>query len=235
MRLVVSCEHASREVPARWRHLLDPKSPLLRSHRAYDAGALDLARALARSFAAPLVSARATRLLVDLNRPAHHRQVFSRFTRALDDHQKRQLITRFHTPYWQEVRGAIERLLADGHSVIHLSVHSFTPRLGSERRSADIGLLYDPSRSLEATLSKAWQRYLVESSGGLRVRKNYPYRGVAAGLTTSLRKGLPQRRYLGVELEVNQRLVKSADWPRTVAPVVEGSLHRAIRQIRSIR
>jgi hypothetical protein len=46
------------------------------------------------------------------------------------------------------------------------------------------------------------------------VRRNYPYRGDADGLTTHLRKRYPDGRYTGVEIEVNQKhtLGDAARW-----------------------
>jgi predicted N-formylglutamate amidohydrolase len=39
----------------------------------------------------------------------------------------------------------------------------------------------------------------------LTVHRNAPYRGVADGHTTALRRVCPAQRYIGIELEVNQR------------------------------
>ena len=44
-------------------------------------------------------------------------------------------------------------------------------------------------------------------SSRLRVRRNYPYRGYADGLTTHLRRRHRGRCYLGIEIEVNQKHV----------------------------
>jgi hypothetical protein len=41
----------------------------------------------------------------------------------------------------------------------------------------------------------------------LTVRRNYPYAGKGDGLTAYLRCRFPQRAYVGVELEINQRIV----------------------------
>ena len=41
----------------------------------------------------------------------------------------------------------------------------------------------------------------------MHVRRNYPYSGTADGLTTDLRAGFGPR-YLGIEIEVNQRFPK---------------------------
>jgi predicted N-formylglutamate amidohydrolase len=204
---------------------------MLHTHRAFDRGALELARALAASLKAPLVEGRATRLLVDLNRPLHHPRVFSKFTRGLDAEEKRHIVDEFHAPHWARVAGLVESALNNGHAVLHVSVHSFTPRLGPERRTADIGLLYDPSRPLEAEVAISWQRYLREDNRALRVRRNYPYRGAASGLTASLRKQLDSEQYLGLELEVNQALVAKKHWPTPMSAAITSSVRAAARRI----
>jgi len=70
----------------------------------------------------------------------------------------------------------------------------------------------------------------------LRVRRNYPYRGSADGFTTYLRTCFPPFRYLGIELEVNQRFVRSdrREWlcvqdalVRSLAMVLARRRHRA--------
>jgi predicted N-formylglutamate amidohydrolase len=90
--------------------------------------------------------------------------------------------------------------------VLHLAVHSFVPRLHGVTRAADVGLLYDPRHSDERALCTRWQAELRGRVPRLRVRRNYPYRGDADGLTTQLRRRLGAR-YRGVELEVNQALL----------------------------
>jgi predicted N-formylglutamate amidohydrolase len=88
--------------------------------------------------------------------------------------------------------------------VIHIAVHSFTPVLDDVVRDADIGILYDPARTSERTLAMAWKRMFDPA---LRVRCNVPYRGASDGLATALRKRWPASRYMGFELEINQRIV----------------------------
>jgi hypothetical protein len=77
-------------------------------------------------------------------------------------------------------------------------------------RTADVGLLFDPRRPLEARLCGAWREALQALEPGLRVRRNYPYRGSADGLTTWLRGRFPARQYLGIEVEVNQRFPRGS-------------------------
>ena len=77
--------------------------------------------------------------------------------------------------------------------------------LRGETRNADVGILYDPRRPAEKRFAMAWARAIRAAARELRVRRNYPYLGVGDGLTTTLRRRFPAWRYLGIELEVNQR------------------------------
>jgi len=203
---VLSCEHGGNRVPSRYASLFARARGVLETHRAYDRGALPLARALSRRLRAPLHAARITRLLVDLNRTSRHPACFSRYSAPLDRAQRDELLARFYTPHRAAIDARIGASTRAGRRVLHLAVHSFTPVLRGEVRNADLGLLYDPRRPGERALCAAWSRALRAADPSLRVRLNYPYRGSSDGLTTALRKRYPDAEYLGVELEVNQRL-----------------------------
>ncbi|MNC89676.1 hypothetical protein D3C83_56490 [compost metagenome] len=55
----------------------------------------------------------------------------------------------------------------------------------------------------------------------MRVRRNYPYRGIADGLPTWLRRRYPNARYGGVELEVNQSVLTAGTRKRTWKLIAE--------------
>ncbi|MEN6493731.1 MAG: N-formylglutamate amidohydrolase [Thermoguttaceae bacterium] len=201
---LITCEHGGNEVPTAFARLFRGHRRLLATHRGYDAGALELARAFSRRLDAPLVYSTTTRLLVDLNRSPGHRRLFSEFTRDLDSAAKAAILAAHYTPYRQRVEALVAEAVGRGDQVLHLSVHSFTPALDGEVRNADIGLLYDPARRGERPFCHRWRSSLTTLRPGLRVRCNYPYRGVSDGLVTSLRRRFRPNRYLGIELEVNQ-------------------------------
>jgi len=186
------------------------KERLLASHRGWDPGALAFARALARASGASLVAVTTTRLLVDPNRSPHNPRVFSDLTRGLSPEERRELLARHHAPHWQRVRESVVRLRCGGRRVLHLGVHGFTPVLGGVRRDFEVGLLYDPGRGAEGALARSWQKRLRELAPELRVRRNAPYRGDADGLTTALRRDFGPGEYLGLELELNQRVLAEA-------------------------
>ena len=65
-------------------------------------------------------------------------------------------------------------------------------------------------------LCARWKASLAAFAPGLRVRRNYPYAGKGDGLTSHLRLRFPSNAYVGIELEINQRIVLVAG-PRWTA------------------
>jgi predicted N-formylglutamate amidohydrolase len=175
-----------------------------------------MARALARAFAAPLVYSTVSRLVVDLNRSIGHPRLFSPATRSAAAETRARVVERHYLPYRTEVALIVGRSVARGRRVIHVSSHSFTPVLDGKVRRADVGLLYDPARDGEALLCARWKAALGGIAPELRVRRNYPYAGKGDGLTSYLRRHFPPAVYVGIELEVNQKIVLSGDRRWTV-------------------
>lgn len=206
-RVIISCEHGGNNVPQEYQKLFRGKQPILESHRGLDRGALILARCLAAKLKAPLFASTTTRLLIDLNRSLHHRHLFSEFTRHCDPAVKKKIIENYYSPYRENVEMEIYRIARSGETVVHLSIHSFTPRFRGVLRRADIGLLYDPQRPGERKLCRKLQSLLNNTADGLITRRNYPYRGSADGFTTYLRKKYDREKYLGIEIELNQNRV----------------------------
>jgi hypothetical protein len=91
----------------------------------------------------------------------------------------------------------------------------------------DIGLLYDPVRPSEKRFCSHLKPHLEQSFPRWRIRRNVPYRGRDEGCTSWLRTQFGDRSYLGIELEINQRLFrgeakKAAGWiPALVDTVCE--------------
>ncbi|MBI5510289.1 MAG: N-formylglutamate amidohydrolase [Deltaproteobacteria bacterium] len=226
--LLITCEHGGAVVPAAYRRLFAGHARLLASHRGYDPGAANLARRLAHRFHLQADVARVTRLLVDLNRSVAAPSLFSSITGPCSAAEKIEILRRHYLPHRQRVLGRVRRAIREHGTVLHLAVHSFTPVLGGVRRTADVGLLYDPSRAAEVAFCRAWQRELAAVMPSLRVRRNYPYRGRSDGLCTSLRRHFDPRTYVGVELEVSQRFARSAGAASRALQIgIETSLGRA--------
>ncbi|TFG98566.1 MAG: N-formylglutamate amidohydrolase [Myxococcales bacterium] len=208
--MIVSCEHGGKRIPARLAPLFAGQERVLASHRGFDAGAASLARHLARRLGAPLHVHLLSRLLVDANRSLGHPRLFSERTRTLPEEERARILARCWQPHRDAVEGEVRVALRRGARVLHLSVHSFSPRLAGRSRGCDVGLLYDPSRPRERELCARWRAILLELAPGLRVRRNHPYRGDADGFTTHLRGRFADPAYAGIELEVNQGRLRSS-------------------------
>jgi len=207
-------------------------SDLLASHRGYDPGALTMAKALASACAAPLIAATVSRLLIELNRSPWHPQLYSKVMKRASREAKQAALERYYKPYRAELESRVSREVRRGRFVVHISSHSFAPRLRGVVRTADVGLLYDPARRSEAMLCERWQAALRARAPRLRVRRNYPYAGYSDGLTTYLRTRFDDARYSGIELEINQRypLGERQAWTR-LRRIVVAALRDALADV----
>jgi len=226
---LVTCEHAGNRVPRELARHFRGLEATLATHRGYDHGALAMARDLARDLDAPLVASTVSRLVVDLNRSLSNPRVWSSATRALPRAERDGIARRYYLPHWQRVDAIVTSAARSGRRVVHIASHSFTPSLDGVRRTADVGLLYDPSRAAESGLASRWRASLRALAPALRVRRNYPYAGKGDGLTRALRRTLPPTRYIGIELELNQALAVpgGAGWSalrRTVCAALRTAL-----------
>ncbi|MFC5270118.1 N-formylglutamate amidohydrolase [Adhaeribacter terreus] len=204
-KILITCEHGGREIPEAHGHHFHAHQELLETHRGWDIGALELYEKFVAAGADASFFSETSRLLVELNRSLHHPNLFSDITRQTAEVEREAILEAHYHPYRQQVEKTIQTFIAQNHSVLHLSVHSFTPQLNGEIRNADIGLLYDPQRKTEKEFSALWKQEFEKLDPDLKVRFNYPYRGTADGFTTYLRKLFPDEQYGGIELEVNQK------------------------------
>jgi predicted N-formylglutamate amidohydrolase len=204
-KIVITCEHGGRDIPAEYAGYFSDHEALLATHRGYDIGALKLYEDFVAAGADAVFFSETSRLLVELNRSRKHPNLFSIATKDLPKSDKEAILQFHYVPYREAVEEAISSFIKKDHSVLHLSVHSFTPVMNGEIRLADIGLLYDPKRKREADFCNRWKSSIKVADPELKVRFNYPYRGTADGFTTHLRRMFPDEQYAGIELEVNQK------------------------------
>ncbi|MBQ3840843.1 MAG: N-formylglutamate amidohydrolase [Fibrobacter sp.] len=220
--LILTCEHASNKLPAAFKKAVPAE--VLKTHRAYDIGAVQVFRKLVK-FAKPEFSSEGkfSRLFVDLNRTITNKSAFSDYLRNNENAKESA------TKYWNEYRAAIEKFVASSlpalsnvevsspkrtslknqaaksaPTIVHLGIHSFTPVLNGKVRNTDIGILYDPTRPQERAYANVIKAEIKRLYPAMKVRFNYPYKGSSDGLTTTLRKKFGPR-YVGIEIEINQR------------------------------
>jgi len=198
-KLILTCEHAGNKIPAEWRKQFQPPRDILESHRGIDIGAKKISLYLEKALKCPFFLYENTRLLIELNRSLHHPKLFSEYSKNFTKEEKQKLIETLYLPY----RMLVEKEIRKRKPVLHLSIHSFTPVFNGIVRDIDIGLLYDPGRKKEREFCLALKNKLPKE---YRVKLNRPYHGRADGFTTYLRKVFKENDYLGIEIEVNQKI-----------------------------
>lgn len=226
---VVTCEHASNRLPARYGGLgLEPAR--LNEHIAWDSGSPEIARALAGGLGCPLHEGRYSRLLIDLNRnPGHPKLIVQRSfgveipgNQNLDAAERERRIREYWAPYREKVLSNMRSIVERAGRCVHFGVHSFTPVVDGVERDVCVALLYDPSRGVEVDVTGKMAALL--KAGSVRVRRNYPYRGVSDGLVTACRRMFPVSAYAGIEIEVSQKLLGSDQDVRRVAKALNASV-----------
>ena len=207
MKFVLTCEHGGNNIVKEYEQYFNNCQSVLATHQGYDIGALDVF-----NFLKPLSDyskySTTSRLLIELNRSLHHKNLFSEYTKTIPLSEKQNIIDNYYLVYRNEVEAVLKSYIDNKHSVIHISVHSFTPVLNNIKRNLDIGLLYDSKRKEEKSFCKKLKEEIINLNPTVKLRYNYPYLGKADGFTTYLRKQF-SKNYIGIELEINQKFSKS--------------------------
>src|ERR1700729_855357 len=185
---LIICDHASNAIPPGYG-TLGMSSKAIDRHIAYDIGAADATRALARMLGAPAVLSTYSRLVIDPNRGLDDPTLVMRYSDGAivpgnayvdpRDIARRSLL--FWTPYRAEIATAVDAMMTTGEPPALISIHSFTPVMRSLARPWKIGVLWDrddrvPKLPIEAMLAEPDLR-------ADEVGDNEPYDGALAGDT----------------------------------------------------
>ncbi|WP_192259034.1 N-formylglutamate amidohydrolase [Mesorhizobium caraganae] len=174
---VLTCDHASNFMPAKFGTLGLPAEDLFR-HIAWDPGALPVARRMAEALDATLIETRISRLIVDCNRPLDAPDLVPPVSETtiipgnagLSDTQRAERIALSWRPFHDTIAKIIDDRLARGQETRLVSVHSFTPVYKGKNRPWHIGIIHDDDRRLASPLIAALQRL-----AGVTVGVNEPY------------------------------------------------------------
>ncbi len=205
-RIVLVCEHASHHIPENWGGLGLSDAARL-AHIAWDPGALDLARGLARRLDACLVHAPVSRLVYDLNRapdqdgamPAKS-EVYEVPGNANISAAERAARTQaVYVPFHDDLHIEIARRMALGLAPVIVTIHSFTPVYFGNPRAVEFGIIHDADPRLA-------QAILTHAPEGLNAQMNEPY-SAADGVTHTLRLQANPYRLPNAMLEIRNDLI----------------------------
>jgi predicted N-formylglutamate amidohydrolase len=223
--LLLTCEHATNFIPHELTGLGLPQA-LLDDHVAWDIGAFETAKRLARLLDAPLIGAPASRLLVDPNRelgaqdliPATAEGTPIPGNQDVRADERGARIAAYHIPY----HAAIERFLSARPDITALaSIHSFTPQLFGQKRPWHIGVLFDHDERMSTPMIEVLTR-----DKDLIVGLNEPY-PAANGLFYSMDRHRGARAV--VEIEIRNDLIRDAAGQARWAEILTAPFLAALR------
>ena len=203
MLTIITCEHAGNEIPEKYLKYFSSYYSILKTHKAYDIGAVKVFNKLS-PLADFSLSTSISRLLIESNRSVNSKNLFSNFTKNLSDSQKEEILNNFYNPY----RSSVENFVNANYNnkkILHLSIHTFTPIMNNKKRVNDIGILFNPKSKLEKEISRLLKSRLKKHFPDFVIKFNYPYLGKSDGFTTYLREKYSYNNYAGIELEINQK------------------------------
>jgi predicted N-formylglutamate amidohydrolase len=225
--LLFVCDHASNALPKTYGTLgLDPHA--FETHIASDIGAAQMTRVLARTFGAPAILARWSRLLIDLNRGADDPTLVMKLSdgriipgnRGADAAEVAHRLAQFHAPYHAAIADEIARAQKAGRAPAIVSMHSFTPAWKGVARPWEVGVLWDKDARLARPLMHALAR------AGFTVGDNEPYSGELENdcmYVHGTMNGLPH-----VLIEIRQDLIATHEEAETfalrLAPILDEAL-----------
>lgn len=202
-RVVFVCEHASCRIPEGFDGL-GLSDAALRSHVAWDPGALALAQNLAARFEAPLVAGGLSRLLYDCNRPPEAPDAIPERSEIYDIPGNHGLSPAQHQARIDQIYRPFETRLAEVLDQVRpnamVTIHSFTPIYNGQPREVEIGVLHDVDTRLADVM-------LTHLDGiGHICRRNEPY-AASDGVTHTLRHHAQPRGLANVMLEIRNDLI----------------------------
>lgn len=175
--ILMVCDHASNAVPASLDALgLEPWQ--LGLHVAWDIGAADVARRLARRFDAPLILAGYSRLVIDCNRaPGADASILPESdgvpvpaNRELSEAEAQARVDAVYRPYHDAIEATLANFEARGIRPALISIHSFTPVFEGRERPWDVGVLHNRDSRLARLLIDE-----LRQDRSLTVGDNQPY------------------------------------------------------------
>jgi predicted N-formylglutamate amidohydrolase len=225
--VVLTCEHASRHIPAVYHGLGLPDSELGR-HIAWDIGADALTRSLASALDAPAFLGTYSRLLLDLNRPIDSVTSIPERSEAtdipgnigLDPDERAMRVERIFRPFHDRLSAFLEVRQQSGTPSIIIAVHSFTPVFLGQRRPWHAGVLFSHSPALAQDLLEA-----LAEDPELVLAPNEPYR-IERDSDYTIPVHGEDRGLPAVLLEIRQDLLGDAEgiaaWSRRLERALAG-------------
>ena len=201
------CDHARPDLPACYGDLGLPPGAF-RRHIAYDIGAADITRRLAKIFGAPAVLTTFSRLLIDPNRGEDDPTLVMHLSdgtiipgnRDAGAAEIARRVEQYWRPYRIAVRAQIDAMLATGKVPAIISIHSMTHAWKGVFRPWQVAVLWDIDPRLPLPFMAR-----MRQEPDLTIGDNEPYDGALEGDTMD--EHTTRRGLASLLIEVRQDLV----------------------------
>lgn len=229
--VVLLCDHASNHVPEEL-HDLGLDADALADHIAWDIGAEDVARTVARMMQAPAIIARVSRLVIDVNRDLAHEGLIPPVSdnvpvpgnRGLSSRDTDARVKAYYDPFHRAVEDVIAKQKAFGRAPFVVGIHSFTPVMNGTERPWHIGFMWDKDSRLAQALIG-----ILERETDLVIGANKPYSGQDLYYSTD-RHGV-KNGFCQTVIEIRQDLLTTAahreEWAVLLANSLDECFQRA--------
>jgi predicted N-formylglutamate amidohydrolase len=203
---VFTCEHATDNFGPQPIEAVN--HALLGTHWAVDLGAAELTRALAIRTDSLAVLSSYSRLLLDANRCLSSKTLFVdsietqtlACNQSLTDQERQYRIKCLHAGYHTGIDNVVSARITRGPCTL-VSMHSFTPVWNDEKRTVEIGVLFDAHEDLAHRVIEGL------SKQGFDTRANEPYSGTTGELMYAATVHGKKHQIPYIEFEVRQDLL----------------------------
>ena len=231
--IIISCDHASNRIPKALNKLGLAQEELLR-HIAWDIGAAQVAKLVAESLQATLLTNNYSRLVVDCNRYLSDPSAFSTVSdtteivgnQNLSEFDKAQRAESIYYAYHRAIHKELDKHIVGDQCPVLLSIHSFTPELKSNsiNRPWEIGVLWDKDPRIPLALLDA-----LRKDSKLIVGDNQPYSGRDLADYT-VDHHAEKHGFAHTSIEIRQDLLQSeegiAEWSERLSDIFSAMLEK---------
>lgn len=235
-RFFLTCDHASQTIPLHMNKLGLSQIDLER-HIAWDIGAANVTKKLAKYLNAPAYLSCYSRLIIDCNRPLSSPSSIPTTSdgtkipanQNVSVQEATARANAFFLPYHSRISKDLDLMLERGVTPIFTAIHSFTPQLtNGEPRPWHIGLLWEHDSRLVSPLRTALKNLVP----GICIGENEPY-AIAGPSDYSIpehgfNRGLPH-----IEIEIRQDLISTTQGETKWAQYLAQALEKVATQISS--
>ena len=232
---VILCDHACNDIPLPLTDL-GLSAEALRSHIAWDPGALEVSRALSELLDAVLVYPMVSRLVIDCNRAADAPDLIPEISETteipgnagLDPRERERRIERVHRPYHEAIDALLDARAGEGRQSLLVAVHSYTPVYKGAARPWHVGILSDRDRRLADSLLAE-----LGQDAALVVADNKPY-SPQDGVYYTLALHGKARGHASVMIEIRNDEIASKEtqivWAKRLAVALASAREAVIKE-----